>query len=57
MINLLTEEEAAEHLKLKPKTLTRWRWCGKGPRYYRVGGAIRYRLSDLQKFILKGAAQ
>lgn len=54
---LLTEHEAAVELKLKPKTLTRWRWAGTGPRYYKVGGAIRYRRSDLEAFISGGADQ
>ena len=55
MNDLITEQEAALQLKLKPKTLSRWRWAGTGPRYYRVGGAIRYRLVDLLNFIADGA--
>ena len=49
--HLLTESEAAEFLRLKPKTLARWRWAGTGPRFLKVGGAVRYELTALEKFI------
>ena len=48
---LLTESEAAEFLRLKPKTLARWRWAGTGPTYRKIGGAVRYAISDLDKFL------
>ena len=48
---LLTESEAAEFLRLKPKTLARWRWAGTGPRFLKVGGAVRYTAADLEKFL------
>jgi len=48
---LLTESEAAEFLRLKPKTLARWRWAGTGPIYRKIGGAIRYSDTDLQVFV------
>ena len=50
-IQLLTESEAAEFLRLKPKTLSRWRWAGTGPRFLKVGGAVRYELAALEGFI------
>lgn len=46
----VTEKEAAAYLSLQSETLNRWRWAGKGPRYYRVGGTIRYKLKDLDAF-------
>lgn len=50
--DLLTEVEAAQFLKLKRGTLATWR-CAK--RYdlpfVRVGNAIRYRLTDLEKWL------
>ena len=48
---LLTGKQAAAYLNLKPETLTKWRWAGKGPNYYRVGGAVRYSVADLEAFI------
>lgn len=46
----LKEEAAAAVLQIAPKTLSRWRWAGKGPRYYKFGGAVRYAKSDLDAF-------
>lgn len=49
---LLTEAEAANLLRLAPATLARWRWRGdRGPAHRKLGGAVRYALSDLQAFI------
>lgn len=54
---LLTESEAAEFLRLKPKTLARWRWAGIGPIYRKIGGAIRYAVTDLEKYVEEAIRQ
>jgi len=50
--NLLTREEAAEYLGVKPNTLAIWLHAG---RYdlpvVKIGRTIRYRLHDLEAFI------
>jgi hypothetical protein len=43
----LTEVEAAKFLHISPRTLCRWRWAGKGPRWAKFGGAVRYAASEL----------
>jgi predicted DNA-binding transcriptional regulator AlpA len=48
---LLTVEESAGVLRVSPHTLDKWRTYGGGPRYTRVGRRIRYRSSDLSRFI------
>ena len=48
---LLNEAAAAEYLTLKPKTLAFWRWAGKGPVHRKIGGAVRYSVSDLDAFL------
>lgn len=48
---LLNEKQAAAYLNIKPQTLTRWRWAGKGPKAVKVGGAVRYRTEALEAFI------
>jgi predicted site-specific integrase-resolvase len=50
----LSEREAAEHLGLSHKTLTRWRWAGKGPAFHKFGGAVRYAPEDLAAFVAAG---
>lgn len=47
---LLTNAEAADFLKLSPRTLDRWRWSQRGPKYKKIGGAVRYSLVDLRAF-------
>ncbi|MBA3666810.1 MAG: helix-turn-helix domain-containing protein [Sphingomonas sp.] len=47
---LLREIDAAEYLGLSPKTLSRWRWCQKGPVARKLGGAVRYAVADLDAF-------
>lgn len=48
----LTEREAAEYLRLSPKTLRRWRKAGAGPRFVRIGGtAIRYSTTEIESFV------
>jgi len=51
---LLTPEQAAVLLHLNPKTLAWWRWAGYGPRFFKIGGRVRYAESDLQAFIDAG---
>ena len=40
--------EAAERLGLSPRTLDTYRCTGAGPWYYRLGGCVRYRETDLE---------
>jgi len=49
---LLTREEAAEYLGVRPNTLAIWMHAG---RYdlpvVKIGRAVRYRLEDLEAFV------
>ena len=47
----LDTRAAANYLNLKPATLEAWRTRGGGPRYVRLGTAIRYRLSDIEAYV------
>ena len=48
---LLTPEQLAEWLILPTATLTQWRSRRVGPRYLRVGRHIRYRASDVERWL------
>jgi excisionase family DNA binding protein len=49
---LLTREQAAEVLSVKPQTLAVWACTGRyGLPHIKMGSSVRYRLSDLEKFI------
>lgn len=48
---LLNQTEAADFLGLGVQTLEAWRCRRKGPSYLKVGAAVRYRMSDLEKWL------
>lgn len=52
--SLLTDVQAAERLGLAVKTLRNWRVSGRGPRFIRLGRAVRYAVADLDAFIESG---
>jgi predicted DNA-binding transcriptional regulator AlpA len=48
---LLTEQQAAELLTIKVKTLQKWRVCGGGPKFIKLGRAVRYDPDSLLEFV------
>ena len=44
-------QEAAQRIGWKPETLANSRWKGSGPPYLKIGGRVRYRLSDLADWL------
>ncbi len=49
--DVLTTAEAAYYVRLGKPTLERFRVTGEGPRYCKLGGAVRYRRSDLDAWL------
>lgn len=50
--NMLNTDQAASYLGLARATLEAWRTRGGGPVFVKLGKAVRYRLTDLDSFIL-----
>ncbi len=48
---LLNEAQASELLQIAVRTLQRWRVAGQGPKYKKLGRAVRYRLGDLHDWM------
>jgi len=49
---VLTEDEAAELLRVKRYTMRKWRRDGNGPRFIRCGGRlVRYTKNDLNSWL------
>ncbi len=46
----LDEKQLAERWSISVKTLQAWRLKGGGPRFIKLGRAIRYRLEDIENF-------
>jgi hypothetical protein len=53
MENLLSPEELAQILGVKPQTLARWRVNKNGPPYSKLGKIIRYNKVDLIDWLNK----
>lgn len=50
-IELLTTEQTAEELGVKPATVEKWRYNNKGPAFIRIGGFVRYRPSAIEDYL------
>jgi predicted DNA-binding transcriptional regulator AlpA len=48
---LLNEQAVARITSMSLATVRRWRLLGKGPKYLKVGSAVRYRPEDLAAWI------
>ena len=48
---LLSTEEVARILVVPVTTLYTWRYKGTGPKAYRVGKHLRYRLNDVMEWL------
>lgn len=48
---LLTDVEAADFLGLSRLTLRNWRYKGRGPRFCKLGGAVRYDRTTLEAWL------
>ncbi|MFS8184144.1 helix-turn-helix transcriptional regulator [Pseudovibrio denitrificans] len=47
----LKPKETAEYLGLSPSTMAKWWSVGGDPRFYKLGGCIRYATDDLDTFL------
>ena len=50
---LLTAQDLADFLHVPLATIYAWRYRGEGPPGFRVGRHLRYRQSDLERWIVK----
>ncbi len=47
----LDTKQTAAYLSLSKKCLELWRYKGGGPKYSKLAGAVRYKKSDIEKFM------
>jgi DNA-binding transcriptional MerR regulator len=48
---VMSETEAAESLRLSPRTLQRWRVVGGGPSYRKLGKRVVYTPDDILEYL------
>ena len=51
MPRLLNEREVAAMLGVSIATVRRWRLLRQGPKYLKLGTAVRYRPADIEEFL------
>lgn len=54
---ILDETQTAQKLGLSIKTLQSWRWRKIGPRYLKIGGAVRYAAEDIEEYLKSRAVE
>lgn len=53
----LTTEEAAKYLGVGSGTLQNWRSQGRGPKFLKIGRAVRYHKETLDRFLAESEVQ
>ena len=53
---LLNEYDVADTFRLSVATMRHWRLTGKGPKWLKLGSAVRYRPEDVQAYLEGRAA-
>lgn len=53
---LFNEYDVAEIFRLSVATMRHWRLTGKGPKWLKLGSAVRYRPEDVQTYLEGRAA-
>jgi hypothetical protein len=51
--SILNEHDAAKYVGLAVQTLRNKRFRGEPPIYYKISRSVRYRVEDLEKFLMK----
>lgn len=51
MRELMTTENAAQFLGVKPNTLIKWRHQGTGPTFVKLGRSVRYEPDVLERWV------
>jgi len=49
--SLLDEHQLAQMTKMSVATIRRWRLLRQGPKYLKIGAAVRYRLEDIASWL------
>jgi hypothetical protein len=57
MTELMTQQEVAALFDRTVGVLANWRCTGKGPKYVKLGGKVKYRKSDVEAFISASVRQ
>ena len=48
---LVEPQEVADYLLVPVATLAQWRYLGQGPRFLKIGRFVRYRWSEVERWL------
>jgi excisionase family DNA binding protein len=48
---VMTDKQVASHLNISLATMRRWRLFRKGPKFFKMGAAVRYRREDVDRWL------
>lgn len=48
---LLTTDDLSGETKIEKRTFDQWRYLGRGPRFLKIGGHVRYRRADVDAWL------
>ena len=51
--SLITPDTLADRLGVQRRTIDEWRITGRGPKYIRIGKAVRYRPAAVDEWLLE----
>jgi hypothetical protein len=46
----LNQIDLSRRWNVSERTLERWRWLRQGPKFLKIGGAVRYRIEDVEAY-------
>ncbi len=50
--DMLTETQVSEIFGIARATLRCWRYAKRGPRYYKAGATVRYKIEDVDAYLI-----
>ena len=56
-MKLLNTDQAAEYMRISPRTLQDWRLSGNGPRFHKLGRLVRYGISEIDSWLVQNQHQ
>lgn len=48
---IMNEHQVAEHIGMSVATMRHWRLLRKGPKFIKIGSAVRYKRGDVEKWL------
>ncbi len=51
MVKMMNQRELSDSIGVAERTIAQWRYLGRGPKYHKLGGHVRYDPAEVQAWI------